>query len=86
LQQNLQSLSNENAEQVEKLNHFQEVKAELASTKAELANANEKNRLISNENAEQSEKLNQLGELKQELTGLKETLAYRVNEVSELKS
>ncbi len=86
LQQNLQSLSNENAEQAEKLNHFQEVKAELASTKAELAKANEKNRLISNENAEQSEKLNQLGELKQELASLKETLAYRVNDVSELKS
>ncbi len=86
LQQNLQSLSNENAEQAEKLNHFQEVKSELVSTKAELAKANEKNRLISNENAEQSEKLNQLGELKQELTSLKETLAYRVNEVSELKS
>jgi len=41
---------------------------------------------LSNENAEQSEKLNQLGELKQELTSLKESLAARVNEVSELKS
>lgn len=51
-----------------------------------MAKASEKNRLVSNENAEQSEKLNQLAELKQELTSLKETLATRVNEVSELKS
>ncbi|GHF02086.1 DNA recombination protein RmuC [Thalassotalea profundi] len=86
MQKHLQSLSNEKAEQAEKLNYFEEVKAEFASTKAELTQVREKNRIISNENAEQSEKLNQLGELKQELTSLKETLAYRLNEVSELKS